>query len=41
MEDEAASPACVAALPTPPEDHVPTPHAGGPGIVQPRADYDD
>ncbi|GII01721.1 hypothetical protein [Planobispora takensis] len=35
----ACSPDCVAALPAPAEGYVPTPHTGGPGIVQPRADY--
>jgi len=37
----ACSPDCVAALPTPPEGYVPSPHSGGPDLVQPRADYDD
>ncbi|RAY10816.1 leucine-rich repeat domain-containing protein [Actinomadura craniellae] len=31
----ACSPACVQALPRPAEDYVPTPHAGGPEVVQP------
>ncbi|MFI7031076.1 hypothetical protein ACIBK1_20415 [Microbispora rosea] len=35
----ACSQACVDALPAPPEGYVPTPHTGGVGIVQPRADY--
>ncbi|WP_231591338.1 leucine-rich repeat domain-containing protein [Saccharothrix sp. ST-888] len=35
----ACSAACVQALPTPPEDYVQAPHAGGPGIAQPTADY--
>ncbi|GAA3440756.1 hypothetical protein [Planomonospora venezuelensis] len=35
----ACSPACVDALPAPAEGYVPTPHTGGPGITQPRADY--
>ncbi|WP_196439032.1 hypothetical protein [Planomonospora sp. ID67723] len=35
----ACSPACIDALPAPAEGYVPTPHTGGPGIVQPRADY--
>ncbi|GGT03368.1 hypothetical protein GCM10010156_71580 [Planobispora rosea] len=35
----ACSPACVDALPAPAEGYVPTPHTGGPGVVQPRADY--
>ncbi|MFJ9696108.1 leucine-rich repeat domain-containing protein [Kitasatospora sp. NPDC101183] len=35
----ACSPACLQALPTPPEDYVPTPHTGGPGLAQPPADY--
>ncbi|GAA0383772.1 hypothetical protein Acor_80450 [Acrocarpospora corrugata] len=35
----ACSRACVDALPAPAKGNVPTPHTGGPGIVQPRADY--
>ncbi|MBG0824495.1 leucine-rich repeat domain-containing protein [Planomonospora sp. ID91781] len=35
----ACSPACIDALPAPAEGYVPTPHTGGPGIVQPHADY--
>ncbi|MFB7620467.1 leucine-rich repeat domain-containing protein [Kitasatospora sp. NPDC056181] len=35
----ACSEACVQALPTPPDGYVRTPHAGGPGIAQPVADY--
>jgi hypothetical protein len=35
----ACSAACVAALPPPDRDHVPTPHTGGPGVEQPRAHY--
>ncbi|WP_326557638.1 leucine-rich repeat domain-containing protein [Micromonospora sp. NBC_01796] len=31
----ACSPACVEALPTPPDDHVQRPHTGGPDLVQP------
>ncbi|MFI6098043.1 leucine-rich repeat domain-containing protein [Lentzea sp. NPDC051213] len=31
----ACSTDCVAALPTPPDDYVPTPHTGGPDLVQP------
>jgi len=35
----ACSAACLQVLPKPPEDYVQTPHAGGPGIAQPTADY--
>ncbi|MFE3107315.1 leucine-rich repeat domain-containing protein [Kitasatospora indigofera] len=35
----ACSAACVAALPTPPEGYVRSPHSGGPTVRQPTADY--
>lgn len=35
----ACSSACVAALPEPHRGYVPTPHTGGPDIVQPAEDY--
>ncbi|WP_271222294.1 hypothetical protein [Streptosporangium carneum] len=35
----ACSPTCLDTLPAPAEGCVPTAHTGGPGIVQPRADY--
>ncbi|WP_218002001.1 hypothetical protein [Microtetraspora malaysiensis] len=35
----ACSPACIDTLPIPPDGYVPTPHTGGSGIAQPRADY--
>jgi hypothetical protein len=35
----ACSAACVAALPEPQRDYVPTPHTGGPDIVQPTGRY--
>ncbi|MEV4556323.1 hypothetical protein AB0K51_04905 [Kitasatospora sp. NPDC049285] len=35
----ACSAACLQALPRPPEGYVPSPHAGGPGLAQPVADY--
>ncbi|WP_157531802.1 MULTISPECIES: hypothetical protein [unclassified Kitasatospora] len=35
----ACSAACLQVLPKPPEDYVQTPHAGGPGLAQPTADY--
>jgi hypothetical protein len=35
----ACSTTCIEALPTPPEDYVPTPHRGGPTVEQPIADY--
>jgi len=36
----ACSAACVAALPAGHEDHVRTPHLGGPSLVQPAGDWD-
>ncbi|MFC9330815.1 leucine-rich repeat domain-containing protein [Kitasatospora sp. NPDC057015] len=35
----ACSASCLQALPKPPEDYVQIPHAGGPGLAQPTADY--
>ncbi|MER7582596.1 leucine-rich repeat domain-containing protein [Kitasatospora sp. NPDC097691] len=35
----ACSASCLQALPKPPEGYVQTPHAGGPGLSQPTADY--
>ena len=35
----ACSPACIEALPTPPEGYIQRPHRGGPSVEQPSADY--
>ncbi|GIH66466.1 hypothetical protein [Microbispora siamensis] len=35
----ACSPACIDALPAPPDGYLPTPHTGGPGIRRKRGDH--